>query len=1255
MDAVGIKQAIGLVFKQLPDKLTLHDGETMEVAVSRLKESMEVMCRENPLFWKLDLVARVKELLDENTTSCIERLVEREMAVDPTWMIHDSTLAANKSLQAVVDDLIADHPSAFLRVQRQIADKTTSEVRTLTSHLHKNATSASDVKNFFHDSAKGLLAEATSRPKRRATQNDTEVLDLDKFVCDEWGDTEACAINGEGGPSMSTILTRLAHTTSTTTRVDALKLLHQTPIEYIIHAELFHTICTALIPPMFHPDTSQSALNLYWKLFHATEDITTQCTLYIELITTLFSLPHSLTSLRKQSVLANPVGQKAVLSFFRMLHELIQFLPREWIYAPNDLRSKVMLLTCQLFGEFGELFDTSEGNIAPHCILAWLDPTAQWFALWHRKSPLKEQWLHLVVDSGLLAQLVMRFVWSYESMESWRKLDNEQKAPAVLTHRRSGRAHAHPQPQNNQTYSGFMQRSFMQTAFMLLDLLPQARIQTAFPVVVKVPSKAPKHSGIVLNHELIADESSNNLIYQFVQETRHMTSDQNLNIAYDHFCLHLVLMCVLEGWIGDLWEKPMVPIIPPQEPHTWLHKVEDLFLALKTETIYISLLEVVQELLDLLKEPPPTRPPQSTLSFRFPYSNLSTNLFDSKSLLVLFASQIAVRGEDPSQLSMHLTKFVLPLVVRVMAKAVRPTKTICTNIVQLMNGQWVSFELVSEVAKMSLSIQWFYLLNLSGIVPLLRTYLMNNPQNPDELVTILSQLCATSHGLLHFHDQLSNISLESLWANVFPRRPMSILCHLANVPQVCTAWLRSPTLQAAWRQAVEDLNSDIEGLDAVYGPSASCPYKLRPSLNELLALRRIYCTQYASTSHLDPHQIAPSSSDVNYQVVAMLNFQLSSTLRGAQQVQDIMGDRFPPCSCKASPCILDPPTWMYHMIRQCLASVGGSSEVCSISPMEIATNVIPLLQYPSEENLRMLHRHVQRVLVCIEESTNYLDFPRVAESFWETIACFDTQFQFSTPEATSWFGDIIWHVIVSGKSRLDLSQMNDTFDDDIPINQPVPDEALQWANHWTKIYATGIQNISDPPACSTRFPFLFQALGMEANDPFVWSCLMLLTHRRNDMEVLHFLRLVRRSSSSLYFWPERACTKFPKANVPMFRIAAAVEYILAAEFPHITVSLERQGCSVLSLLLRWHSQCFWNYLNWPEIMIYINLVCIHGVESEVYLLVVLLHHIQDQIRELEYEDLLRLRIPNFHWSSFRSLFAHLHKTYDVVVHEFVEV
>ncbi|KAF0712671.1 hypothetical protein AaE_011970, partial [Aphanomyces astaci] len=929
MDASGIKQALGLFLTQLPDEIILEDHETIEDALSRLRVALQNMCTSTPAFWKLALVTRIKDLVRDNMASIIEGTVEGAMQVDPSWMTlaapNDDVPDTNNPLDAILDDMLAKHPVAFLNLQRQLSDKVAADVRGIMDYLQKHVKSSADLHQLFRDSANTLVNTVdTTMPSTRPIhqtqpRRDTQVFSLDNLGDDdeEWGDGR-----GEGASefSMDAMISRMQpqHSSNVSSRADFIQHLervmnelamtiHPIPIDRIVDADSdLLRFCNALVPLFFHVDICDRVVAFYWKLVHATDDdIAIQCTMYVDLIATLLALPPSCLFLRKQSVERGAPGtqprhhhhhppddhQRPLLSVSRLVYSFLKLLPNKWIYAPNEVRANAMLATCMflchsvddvaVFSHGGGISSEAPKSscvLPPSSLLAYLDAPSLWFMQWQLKSPVKQQWLRIVVQSGLLRHLVARLVFAHNRMDLWRKVHRSAAPPAaaVLSRRQSAKAatvNVPPQhPSTSHTYGVLHQRLLIQTVHMLVAVLPHSTTQQAFPVEVTNPYKESptRQTNESRAACLEPDEATNNLMFNLSRESTSTTSttpgstppqcdvSDTMTVSYDAVCLHAMLMCMLEGWTADLWDAQQPPA--SASAASGPHFTDALFSRIRNPITYVTLLNVFSTSVASFQRDPTTIPlAQDTSSFRFPYEASSENMFQSghgKAQLMHFVTNVIPRQVNttttPTTAAIHcrilanITHNWLPRVIR--AAMSSPSQGLYECVVVLLSEQWCSVDIVKAVAA-SVSqtpSPLLHVLRIPSFVPAMRAHVIGLPAADREL--IVSDLCGTALGLLHFHDLLvpQPPLLDATWAPPPPRRSMLRICQLANVPAVAKGWLEHPTRLERWRQAFERIQDHPDGLEAVYGDLAQCPYDLRTEVHDWWHFRRLCATPYAA-------------------------------------------------------------------------------------------------------------------------------------------------------------------------------------------------------------------------------------------------------------------------------------------------------------------------------------------------------------------------------------------------------------------------
>ena len=164
---------------------------------------------------------------------------------------------------------------------------------------------------------------------------------------------------------------------------------------------------------------------------------------------------------------------------------------------------------------------------------------------------------------------------------------------------------------------------------------------------------------------------------------------------------------------------------------------------------------------------------------------------------------------------------------------------------------------------------------------------------------------------------------------------------------------------------------------------------------------------------------------------------------------------------------------------------------------------------------------------------------------------------------------------------------------------------------------------------------------------------------RIDGDAGLMLQSISNLSVSVFLWPERGAafkkggneadkkrkTEGPGYEVlpnvaPILTVCHLVICILERELPHICVSCETAGVSLINIIATWVRQCFFNTLDFSEIVAYITFPLCFGADYQVYFIVALFRHLQDEIKELRWKfaiDELLLHNPIVEFDPSESL------------------
>ncbi|XP_051511088.1 protein broad-minded isoform X2 [Myxocyprinus asiaticus] len=134
------------------------------------------------------------------------------------------------------------------------------------------------------------------------------------------------------------------------------------------------------------------------------------------------------------------------------------------------------------------------------------------------------------------------------------------------------------------------------------------------------------------------------------------------------------------------------------------------------------------------------------------------------------------------------------------------------------------------------------------------------------------------------------------------------------------------------------------------------------------------------------------------------------------------------------------------------------------------------------------------------------------------------------------------------------------------------------------------------------------------------STVFLLMHGdlgRSLSLLLRFSRLL----PSAFLWPPRLHSsvhlpiEIAKSGIhPVYSCTAHyVEMLLKAEVPLVFSAFRMSGFTPSQICIQWLGQCFWNYLDWPEICHYVATCVIMGPDYQVYMCIAALRHLQQDI------------------------------------------
>ncbi|XP_031437936.1 protein broad-minded [Clupea harengus] len=140
--------------------------------------------------------------------------------------------------------------------------------------------------------------------------------------------------------------------------------------------------------------------------------------------------------------------------------------------------------------------------------------------------------------------------------------------------------------------------------------------------------------------------------------------------------------------------------------------------------------------------------------------------------------------------------------------------------------------------------------------------------------------------------------------------------------------------------------------------------------------------------------------------------------------------------------------------------------------------------------------------------------------------------------------------------------------------------------------------------------------------PHDWLCssVFLMAAGDGSLALALLLRLSRLLVSA-FLWPRRlhASVHLPvelaQSGIPAVYWCTAhyVELLLKAEVPLVGSAFRMSGFTPSQMCVQWLGQCFWNYLDWPEICHYVCTCVVLGPDYQVYMCIAVLKHLQPDI------------------------------------------
>ncbi|OQR81324.1 hypothetical protein THRCLA_11827 [Thraustotheca clavata] len=701
-------------------------------------------------------------------------------------------------------------------------------------------------------------------------------------------------------------------------------------------------------------------------------------------------------------------------------------------------------------------------------------------------------------------------------------------------------------------------------------------------------------------------------------------------------------MCIAQVWRSDagccaLGTSPLDTMHSAMDS-----KLSTLIYSRRSIKLYKTLTYILLKIRTLEHERP-----KDITSVAFPYSLAMVDNHDFIENALRYLKFTLVSKDHPRIIAMvdHLSNALVKAMLEL-----SPENSICSTVLSLAQNSPALHTLIAQACSSNLI--WLDLFTKASWLTTIRK--LCPEWTSLERNKALFYLAQSTQGLVLCYEILLLYPLNLFELLQNPEYGMSATLQLLNIPAYASMLFQNPELKTIYMAKQKELAEHFYGLEAIYSLCEEAPYELRDAVDMVDKIELVMWTPFIA---IQQDKISPWLNDLNDQHDVSLNLTLTimqawttSSHFGSFYLSELSYQPWK-CDCPINPCCIDPIACKMHRIQQSLLFVGGITEVPRPTTFELSSLCIQKpMGRPSTAMLGEFEAQFHHLLSEIDHSTSYLDFKRIGDHFWHLI----TEIDASPPPSaklTIWMGDFFYNLLVCGKSKLDIP-----YPTTISIPEPVSiDQESKWPkfiNTWLKNYNHQLGLESLP--CSSLLPVVLKTLGEEACDPLVWSILLMLSQRHDQKQVSECLLRLRHSSFALFLWPQLILSHqlFHGCPAPMYVTASIVEWILNQKCPKIMIALRRLQCPLLTMLLRWELNCFWSYMDWPNVMIYLDLVGIYGIDYIPLLLAALVKHMRPVIfQATKSKDVLDAQIPVLKWSTYQTWLSHLHNQYHDMIKE----
>ncbi|CAH8649170.1 unnamed protein product [Dicrocoelium dendriticum] len=198
---------------------------------------------------------------------------------------------------------------------------------------------------------------------------------------------------------------------------------------------------------------------------------------------------------------------------------------------------------------------------------------------------------------------------------------------------------------------------------------------------------------------------------------------------------------------------------------------------------------------------------------------------------------------------------------------------------------------------------------------------------------------------------------------------------------------------------------------------------------------------------------------------------------------------------------------------------------------------------------------------------------------------------------------------------------------------------LEHVGHWSELTNTHVHSLClllkrcrwSLENCTTSFQdtvvnSVASSLESCFSHGFDWfAATVFLISKGNLDSTWQFLSRFARDIRSVYLWPIRGRLLFGKRSAnssltPFITNSCHfLNHIVALECPTLYNTFQMVQLCPSQIFMRWVNQCFWNYLNWCDIVDYIITCLLHPAGYQIYFTVSILRHLHKTIAKCKLE------------------------------------